>query len=67
MDNTLQSYEAAFAELKQIEQAISNDDVPVDELAAKVKRASLLIAFCQQQLTATETEVNNIIKQMEGS
>lgn len=60
------SYEAAFAELKQIEQAITNDEVPVDLLALKVKRASQLIAYCQGQLTATETEVNNIIAQMGG-
>lgn len=59
------SYEAAFKELKQIETEISNETVSVDVLAEKVKRASQLIQFCQTKLRATETEVNNIIKQME--
>ncbi|HVI46437.1 MAG TPA: exodeoxyribonuclease VII small subunit [Chitinophaga sp.] len=59
------TYEAAFSELQLIAEEIENETVSVDVLAGKVKRASLLIEFCQQKLRATETEVNNIIKQME--
>ena len=59
------SYEAAFQELKEIETEIANETVSVDVLAEKVKRASYLIQFCQTKLRATESEVNNIIKQME--
>jgi exodeoxyribonuclease VII small subunit len=59
------SYEAAFEELKEIETEIANESVSVDVLAEKVKRASYLIQFCQTKLRATESEVNNIIKQME--
>jgi len=61
------SYEEAFKELKLIETEISNEMVSVDVLAEKVKRASQLIQFCQTKLKATESEVNNIIKQMEKS
>ena len=60
-----QIYEAAYAELKQIAAEIENESVSVDVLAEKVKRASELIAFCQNKLRSTEQEVNNIIKQME--
>jgi len=60
------TYEAAFAELKQIAGEIENETVSVDVLAAKVKRASVLIAFCQSKLRDTETEVIKIIAQMEG-
>ncbi|MBK9506676.1 MAG: exodeoxyribonuclease VII small subunit [Chitinophagales bacterium] len=60
-----QTYEAAYAELKQIAAEIENESVSVDVLAEKVKRASELIAFCQNKLRSTEQEVNNIIKQME--
>ncbi|MBK9456758.1 MAG: exodeoxyribonuclease VII small subunit [Chitinophagales bacterium] len=60
-----QTYEAAYAELKQIAAEIENESVSVDVLAEKVKRASELIAFCQKKLRSTEQEVNNIIKQME--
>jgi exodeoxyribonuclease VII small subunit len=58
-------YEEAFRELKEIETEIANESVSVDVLAEKVKRASFLIQFCQAKLRATESEVNNIIKQME--
>lgn len=59
------NYEEAYAELQRIAQEIENEKVSVDVLAEKVKRASELIAFCQEKLRNTETEVNNIIKQME--
>lgn len=60
------TYEASYNELKQIAMEIENESVSVDVLATKVKRASELITFCQSKLRATESEVNNIIKQMEG-
>jgi len=62
-----QTYEAAYAELKQIALEIESESVSVDILAAKVKRASELITYCQNKLRSTEQEVNNIIKQMETS
>ena len=61
------TYEAAYNELAQIAKEIENETVSVDELAEKVKRASFLIDLCQGKLRATETEVNKIISQMEGS
>lgn len=60
-----QTYEAAYAELKKIATEIENESVSVDILAEKVKRAAELIEFCQSKLRATESDVNNIIKQME--
>ncbi len=60
------TYEQAFAELKAIAEAIEDETVAVDVLAEKVKRASYLIRFCQDKLRATESEVNTIIRQMEG-
>jgi exodeoxyribonuclease VII small subunit len=59
------TYEDAFNELKQIEEDIQNEEVSVDVLAEKIKRASVLIAICQAKLKKTETEVNKIISQME--
>jgi len=61
------SYEAAYNELKRISAEIESENVSVDVLAEKVKRASYLIQYCQQKLKATEDEVNNIINQMEGN
>jgi exodeoxyribonuclease VII small subunit len=61
------TYESAYTELQVIASEIENEEVSVDLLSEKVKRAAILIAFCQQKLRATEAEVNNIIKQMEGN
>jgi len=60
------NYEEAYGELAQIAREIETEEVSVDVLAEKVKRASELIAFCQTKLRSTETEVNKIIKQMEN-
>ena len=60
------SYEEAYKELKQIALEIENESVSVDVLAARVKRASELITYCQSKLRATEQEVNNIIRQMDN-
>jgi exodeoxyribonuclease VII small subunit len=60
------SYEEAFQELKTIADAIGNDAVSVDALAEKVRRASQLMAICQDKLRTTETELDNILKQMSG-
>ncbi len=60
------TYDKAYTELKSIAQEIDNESITVDVLAQKVKRAADLIKFCQDKLRATETEVDKIIKQMEG-
>jgi exodeoxyribonuclease VII small subunit len=56
------TYEAAFEELNNITHDIESGTVSVDLLAEKVRRASILIAFCQAKLRDTETEVNRIIE-----
>jgi exodeoxyribonuclease VII small subunit len=66
METTL-TYETAYAELKKITSEIESETVSVDVLAAKVKRASELIEFCQTKLRTTEAEVMKIIQQMENS
>jgi len=59
------TYESAYRELQQIANEIETESVSVDVLAEKVKRASELIAFCQDKLRNTELEVTKIIEQME--
>lgn len=61
------TYDKAYTELKAIAQQIDNESITVDVLAQKVKRAADLIKYCQEKLRSTETEVDKIIKQMEGS
>ena len=59
------TYEEAYKELTQISSEIENETISVDVLAEKVKRASELIAYCQDKLKSTEAEVNKIIGGME--
>jgi exodeoxyribonuclease VII small subunit len=61
-----QTYESAWTELNTISKEIENETISVDELAAKVKRASELIEFCQTKLKSTEAEVSKIISRMEN-
>lgn len=58
------SYTDALNELTEISRAIENESIPIDELAAKVKRASGLIEICRAKLRMTEEEVKKIIGEM---
>jgi exodeoxyribonuclease VII small subunit len=63
--NKLPNYTEAFEELQEIVSEIEGGDISVDELANKVKRAALLIKICKDKLTATEGDVNQILKELE--
>lgn len=65
MKEKILTYEAAYLELEQIAREIENESVSVDVLAAKVKRASELVSFCQARLRDTEQEVSKVIEKME--
>ncbi len=54
-------YDEAVAELEQIVNAMESENISIDELGSKVKRATELIALCKKKLTDTEKEVNKIL------
>jgi len=56
------TYEKALQELEQIVSEIENEEIAVDELSEKVKRASKLIQLCKAKLTKTEEEVMKILQ-----
>jgi len=58
------SYTEAFQELSGIVNDLEEGEISVDELSAKVKRASLLIDICQKKLASTEEDVEQILKEM---
>ena len=66
MENKL-TYTEAIAELEAIVEEIENEDISVDDLSEKVKRASELIRLCKTKLTKTEQEVNEVLKEIEGT
>jgi exodeoxyribonuclease VII small subunit len=63
---TTVTYEEAFSELQNIVNEMENGEISVDELSEKVKRAAVLIQFCKQKLSATEEDVNTILKELEA-
>lgn len=58
------TYTDAFEELQGIVHEIEVGEVTVDELAAKIKRASQLISVCKAKLTASEEEVDKLLAQL---
>jgi exodeoxyribonuclease VII small subunit len=51
------TYQAAVQELETILQQVENNEVDIDILSEKVKRASWLLNFCTERLRATEEEI----------
>lgn len=61
-----QSYDEALEELQNIVSEIESEEIGVDELSKKVKRAAELLKFCQSKLRQTEQDVNDILSQFDG-
>ena len=58
------SYEQALEELQAIVEEIENGETGIDELAAKIKRASELLNFCKTKLVSTEKDVEKILESL---
>lgn len=53
-------YEDAVTELEEILDALSDEDINVDELAERVKRATELVKVCRDRIAAARLEVKEI-------
>lgn len=51
--------------MEQIINEIETEDIDVDVLAGKVKRAALLVKFCKTRLRTSEEEVKKIMAEIE--
>lgn len=51
------SYDRAFAELQQILEELQGDEVSIDKLSVKIKKATTLLATCKGRLREVETEL----------
>ncbi|MGB0883766.1 MAG: exodeoxyribonuclease VII small subunit [Flavobacteriales bacterium] len=56
------NYSQSITELEDILEALQNQEVSVDQLSEKVKRASELIDACSSMLKKTEDEVSKLLK-----
>jgi exodeoxyribonuclease VII small subunit len=58
-------YSEAKNELQQIVQSIESNELDIDALTDKVKRAAELITLCKEKLTKTDKELQKILKNIE--
>jgi exodeoxyribonuclease VII small subunit len=56
------TYDKAYEELEQILGSLESDDIGIDALSSKVKRAYEIINFCKTKLKSTEDEVGKILE-----
>jgi len=59
------TYSLALTELEEIISAIESEEINIDTLAEKVKRATYLIKFCKGRLRNTEEEVKKVLSEIE--
>ena len=51
------SYEKAIEELQSILEDLQTDEVSVDDLAKKLKKANELLSYCKSRLRSVEEEL----------
>ncbi len=56
------TYTEAKKELDAIVSALESNELDVDLLTEKVKRASELLAYCKDKLTKTDEELQKILE-----
>ena len=58
-------YAEAMTELEGILEELEGDDLDIDVLADRVKRASELIALCRERIARAQTDVDRIVVDLE--
>lgn len=53
------SYDKAYSELQQIVEELNSENVSIDKLSTKIKKANELIQFCKTKLRSVEEELSS--------
>ncbi|MDD4921947.1 MAG: exodeoxyribonuclease VII small subunit [Bacteroidales bacterium] len=56
------SYNAAMQEVEQILASLENNNLDVDEMSQKVKRATELLQACKQKLYQVDAEIQAVFE-----
>ncbi len=59
------TYSEAIAELEEILASLRGDSCDVDTLAVRTRRAVDLLKACRTRLTATDTEIKEILSSLD--
>lgn len=60
-----QTYGEAMKELQEIMLSVENEELDVDVLMEKVKKAAELIKFCKDKLLKTNSEIQKVLDNIE--
>lgn len=59
------TYDEAIQEIELILEQVESGNLEIDQLSERLKRVSELIKICKTKITKTETEIENILKNIE--
>jgi exodeoxyribonuclease VII small subunit len=59
-------YAAALAELDEILRELDGDEVDVDVLGARVRRAAELLRICRSRIASARFEVEQVVAELES-
>lgn len=62
MENAMK-YEEALKELEQIVRQMESNELDIDQMGDRLKRAQQLIRLCKDRLTKTDEEIKTILAQ----
>jgi exodeoxyribonuclease VII small subunit len=65
-DSKKLSFGEAVSEVEEILAGLEADEVDIDELGEKVKRAVELIHVCREKLEKTDAEVRDLVSGLSG-
>ncbi len=54
-------YEEAISTLETIARQLEQNELPIDQIADRLREAQKLVAFCRAQLTGVDAEIKKII------
>ena len=60
------TYDAAMKRLEALTAEMESGQVPIEQLADKLKEAQRILAFCREQLTKADAEVKKLINPQES-
>lgn len=66
-DDLALTFGEAISELEEILQRIEAEETDIDELAGQLKRATGLLDLCRGKIRKAETEVNQIVADLEAT
>ena len=65
MSKKQHSYNKAIEEIQIILDELENDKLNIDDLSSKIKRATELIQYCKDTLFKVNTEIENMLKELD--